>query len=303
MDTKKIGQIVEVWLKNVSQDAAYLPFLGPVYFSKNNKRRILNDVLKYAERETFLPYDKNQRWFEIKTEKIIVSEIVIKNRKDVYLPIIDRFQKKIKIFFYSRKNPKKENFLAAQNIFQRIINKQDIKSFTFYCFKKPRNSLLFNCHHLYLKLFSVADLKKDFEVAVLLSSVKSPKIYKTLSTLGKQKNLEGFNFLWRQFLKSKGNQSPIFCIVKNEKIVGAAGPLSTIKDETGNNFLAPFYFGVSAKSRKKNYGTFLWRAAMRWGYENKARYLLIQAQKDSPADYFYKKQDLLLKGRIYSRIL
>jgi len=262
---QEINKIVDVWLRNLDKkDTVFLPFLGPFYLGKNNPRKILVDILKYATRKDFLSYDKNRRWYKIKKEKIPISYTIIEKRS-IFLPVIDDyFKRKLKIFYYSSKPVAKSDFVKAKQIARRFSP----NSFVFYCFKKPQNAVNFYCHNIYLKKFTTKDLLGDQQAVIkrriFLYEQFDPVVKKTLSSLGTEDDLGGFAFLWSNFLSRQNRHYPIFCAIENQKIIGAIGPLEIMKDPWDNSFLAPPYFGVKSGFRGENYGTFLWKAAIDW---------------------------------------
>jgi len=169
-----------------------------------------------------------------------------------------------------------------------------------YCFKKPEVKLRFTCHNIYLKMITeeecLARIPKDIDYYNNLTY----EVKQSFHRLGQESKLESFDFLWREFIVKNKLLSPIICVVKGKRIIGAIGPLDILKDAWGALQLLPPYFGVEEKLRKKGYGEKLWKAAMSLAYQKGARYTLVQNIPNSPADHFYEKQGLMKKSEVYS---
>ena len=108
-----------------------------------------------------------------------------------------------------------------------------------------------------------------------------------------------FYVLYNEFILKNKIKKPIFCAIKNNKIIGAIGPLNIFKDKYGINFFSISYFGVKKEFRKHGIGNKLWKRAMDYFYLNNFKYILVQNTPESPAIKFYKKQGLNKNNTVY----
>ncbi|MDO8436040.1 MAG: GNAT family N-acetyltransferase [bacterium] len=299
---KSIDKIVAVWTSFFNDEVFYVPALGFVYPSDNSVKKFLIDVLKNSETNRFLPYDGNKRWFQKKTEKIILSAIVA-NDKEIYIPVKDSFKNVLKIFYYSKKSLNNTTLTKVKKIYIKIKNAQRVDNLRLQCFKKPKIKTEFICHNIYLKNITPSDNLVKSSKEIHYYNELSSKTQSTFSNLGKGSELEGFDFLWKEFIIKNKKLNPIICATSKKRIVGAIGPLDILNDAWGVPFLLPPYFGVADKMRRMGIGKKLWKAAMNFAYQKGVKYTLVQNISNSPAARFYKKQGLSNMGKIYSRLL
>lgn len=172
-----------------------------------------------------------------------------------------------------------------------------------YCFKKPEAKLRFTCHNIYLKIITKKECLNRFPKDVDYYNNLTYKVKQNFGHLGQELKLEGFDFLWKEFIVKDKLLSPIICAIEGKEIIGAIGPLDILEDAWGILQLLPPYFGVEEKLRKKGYGEELWKAAMNLAYQKGAKYVLVQSVPNSPAAHFYEKQGLVKRSEIYSVLL
>lgn len=266
-----------------------MPSFGPIYSQNNDTKQLIDDVLGYWNDQTFLEYDRGKRWFSKKEEYILVPYIDI-YKNDLYVPVINtRGNGMLSIFVYPN------NIFSQKNIdFSKKLAKKILLSFKF---SKQRIITFGNneFHNrrvvIYLKNIQPCHLNTNLEVFPF--NQLEPKIQKTFSTLAMNDDLPGSRMLWEKYLSLGKEISDIYVAVSNNKILGMIGPLDTLLDPWRIKQLIPPYFEVSQSARKMGIGTKLWNAAMNWGYENGAKYLLIQAEEGAASDFFYKKNSLI----------
>lgn len=128
----------------------------------------------------------------------------------------------------------------------------------------------------------------------------SGKIKKTFSKLGQVDDTAGFVFLWNEYLKKEKKIRPIICALKDNRIVGAIGPLTICIDYFGNKFLQPPFFGVLKAYKRSGFGKKLWLSASDYAAQNGAKYTLVQNTPNSPAGKFYENQGLEVGCKVYS---
>ncbi|WP_145909105.1 GNAT family N-acetyltransferase [Kitasatospora viridis] len=80
--------------------------------------------------------------------------------------------------------------------------------------------------------------------------------------------------------------------VRDDRVVGAVGPVETMPDPIGRARLLPQYFGVVPECRGLDLGRLLWRAAMHWGYANGADHQLLQTTAGGVSDRLCQAEGL-----------
>ncbi len=275
------------------QDIVYIPTIGWTYKHRNSTERLLNDIFKNKQRKTFPFYDKDKRWFT-KNKKKIITPITFVSKDNIFI-LVENHQKakKFKVIHYGK------NGLKDREI-QKLLGAIKIKNIIIYSFKKPAPKENFRVQNVYFKKIN----KKNNTSTNYLQNIKyytelSKKSQNSLSSLGKESELNGFNFLYKKIISKNKSIPKLICAIKNNKIIGAIGPIYVLKDPWNNSWLPSPYFGVKSKFRNQGYGTKLWKAMMRLAYQKKAKYIILETKKNSIADYFYKKQGLKKKKELY----
>lgn len=299
---KNIDEIITILSGFLSKEVFYIPILGPVHYSNSLIKKFLFDVLRNSRTNRFLSYDGNKRWFPKKTEKIILSAIMA-NNQEIYIPVKDSFRNVLKIFYYSNNFVNDIVIKKAQKIYKAIKIAQKFDNSYLYCFKKPTVKIKFACHNIYLKNIISNDNLIKLSKGINYYNELPKKIQLTFRHIGNEPDLQGFDFLWKEFIVKNKKLNSIICATSKERIVGAIGPLDVIPDTWGVPFLLPPYFGVVKTSRRMGVGKKLWKAAMSFAYKEGAKYTLVQSISNSAAVRFYKKQRLSNMGKIYSCLL
>jgi len=258
--------------------------------------------LKNSETNRFLPYDGDKRWFQEKAEKIILSAIVV-NNKEIFIPVKDSFKNVLKIFYYSNNPLNNTTIRKMEKVYTKIKTAQKVDNLCLYCFKEPTVKTKFIRHNIYLKNITPNDNLVESSKEIHYYNKLSNEIQLTFSNLGKEPELEGFEFLWKEFIDKNKKLNPIICAILKKRIIGAIGPLDILNDAWGVPFLLPPYFGVAEKNRRMGVGKKLWEAATNFIYQKGVKYTLVQNISNSPAARFYEKQGLSNMGKIYSCLL
>lgn len=285
-------------MKFLNGKTAYLPTLGPVYSAGKSFGKVLEDILINSENEVFLSFDKNKRWFDAKTEKIILPAVEIWNDA-VLIPTKCIFpHNAIKIYYYSDGPLNQADFEKIRIMKKSLCKQEAAERCTLYCFQKSNLNENFICHNIYLKIID------DNDEAALPDDIKffhelSDAVAGTFGALTSEPELEGFDFLWRKYIKKQKPLGSILCAVENGKIIGAIGPLDIWPDPWKKTWLLPPYFGVKSDSRKKGIGGKLWQAAMSYAIKNSAHYSLVQNKPDSAAAIFYEEHGLINAEQVF----
>jgi len=302
---KKIDRIIDIWTNFLKGQVLYIPTLGPIYTSGNSVKTLLRDVLNNSQTDDFLPYDKDRRWYKHKKEKILLSKILIDDY-GLFIPVKNNFKNNVlKIFYYTTLKNTIDNSIIkkTKKIAVELKNDEKIDKCFLYCFEKPKSQKKFLCHNIYLKRITKKEYLTKPPKSIDYYDNLPQEVKQTFNYLEQESKMEGFGFLWKEFIMKDKLLSPVICAVKEGRIIGAIGPLDILKDAWNILWLLPPYFGIKEELRRKGYGEKLWKSAMSLAYQKDAKYTLVQSLSSSPADYFYKKQRLIKMSEVYSILL
>lgn len=285
--------------KYTNSGVFYMPSFGPVYSQESKIDQFITDVLGYWEDKTFLDYDRGKRWFSRKEEYVCKPWIKLDNN-ELYLPVVNtRNGGSLKIFVYPSGDFSERYVKTSKNLAKKIGSRVSYTRPSLITFEKP--FLESKTRKIYFK--NIGENDKEKPKGVSLFGRLDPKSKRTFSNLAKEEDLFGSQMLWKKYISCGKEVSDLFVVVENSEILGMIGPMDTISDFWGKRQLIPPYFEVSRHARKKGVGTELWKAAMSWGFQKGAKYLLIQAEQGEAADYFYQNTGLLNCGEFHEIFL
>lgn len=269
----------------------YVPALGDVYPSAFNKS--VEGVISVAGTTDFLPYDKDQRWYQTKQETVLKEFLYQDNFKTI-IPTISLINKPlIKLHYYSKETG--INLPDLEKLKQKFPN-TPIQLITFQKELNPE----------YSSAVFIAELN-DIEIKTYPTIVPietlSPTIAATLPDLANNApDNGGFIFLWERYSQNF-KDGEILVYTEDDRIKGAIGPLKIGEDAIGQKNLMPPYFGVATDCRRNGIGKALWQAAISWAKNNKAEYLVFSAESSSPAHNFYNALGVKCLGGITRKII
>ncbi|MGK4582508.1 GNAT family N-acetyltransferase [Kitasatospora sp. HPMI-4] len=124
-----------------------------------------------------------------------------------------------------------------------------------------------------------------------------PAVAATFADFAHRMAADGFAFLWDRF-RAGDLDGPILTVAAEGRVVGAIGPMETMKDSAGTARFLPQYFGVLPDQRGHGYGRRLWRGAMYWGQSTGAAYQLLQTELDGASDHLCQAEGLESLGHV-----
>lgn len=301
MNTEQILQkeLLNAWSRQITKPVFLAPILGPVHIKNKSPKKLLLSILKNANSKSFLPFDKNKRWFKEKTEFLILSETVLK-KHGIYLVSRDNFFKSLKVYYYSKNTPNQDNYDEAIRIAKSANIKFQYNQIVLYFFKKPKFKKNFSTHNIYLKNITKKDQIVFNDSYTYHYSGLNKTEQKSFSIFKNYAEHDGLSFVWQKYLDRNIKLNPIICCLRNKKIIGAIGPLDTAIDVCGQTFLQAPFFGVLDNYKKSGNGKNLWLSAMDYAQKIGAKYTLVQNTPESPAGNFYKKQGLKISNQVFS---
>lgn len=292
------SELIKAWSGLNLGETFYLPVLGPVHVDSAKTKFLLKALIENSEKNNFLSFDKNKRWSEKPTEKILIDNIKLNNKK-LFIPSINKAAENIKIYFYANQGPSKDDLKNAQTILSSISCRENSKG-VFHWQKQTDLIKESSINNIYLKKISNRDKTNSFDSNLYNIFELDKKLISTLSSFGLEEEHAGIHFYYQNYLLKNDNLGDCFCYVQKNKITGFIGPLNIEKDAYDKPFLLPPFFGVLKNNKKNGIGKKLWQAAMDYAFKRGAQYTLVQNSPNSAAAMFYEKQGLSLAGQNFS---
>ena len=273
----------EDWLADVIH-VPYVPTLGPVH-PQADLLELFEAIVSVAGTGKFLPYDKDRRWFEVKSEQVITGEIIHEQGLTI-IPALDARHGVLKVYHYAQESPDLDEVGEKVGKWRATYDASSAR--LTWVQKDPDGART----RLMLKAYTHADQRpRDPRVTELDANTAA----RTFPSFARDLAAEGFGFLCERVMAGTGD-GPVLVSVDEDRIVGAVGPLSVMTDAAGRRFVPPQYFAVHPAYRRRGHGRALWDAAMAWGSAIGAEYKVLQAQAGAPAEQFYHAQGLSTLG-------
>jgi GNAT superfamily N-acetyltransferase len=273
----------EGWLADVVRVPS-VPTLGPVH-PEADLPKLFQAVVSVAGSGTWVPYDKDRRWFAVKGKYVITAEIIHRPGLTI-IPALDARRGVLKVYHYGQQAPDLDEMGEMAGKWRAAYGASSVRLAWIQVHPDGAQT------RLMLKAYTHADQRpRDPRVSELHASPAAS----TFPGFAGDLAADGFGFLCERVTAGKGD-GPVLVSVDKDRIVGAVGPLSVMTDAAGRRFVPPQYFAVHPAYRRKGHGHALWHAAIAWGYAGGATYKVLQAQAGAPAERFYQAEGLVTLG-------
>lgn len=266
------------WLHLV-MPVPYLPTLGPLHPQALGPS-LLADVLAISGSGGFLPHDKDQRWSDCKDEYVLVDEVLQDEQNTLIPTLTDRGTRTVRVHLYGTP----EHRPHAVELAVKLTITHNASAAHVIWFQDAPDPVAASTR-VQLRTF---DRTAPAVEGIKALSAHSKAIRDTFADFADKLASEGFTFLHSQ-LQHVG---PVLVAVRDDRVVGAIGPMKTMPDPVGSMRLLPQYFGVLPEYRGLGLGRLLWRAAMHWGGENGANYQLLQTSAGGASDRLCQSEGL-----------
>jgi GNAT superfamily N-acetyltransferase len=269
--------------------APYVPTLG-VVAPDVLSAELFDAVTDVAHSCRFLPYDKDQRWFATKDERVLTGDIIHRPDRTVIPTLTVRGGRLVKIHHYSADGSGLDEVkqYAARLATQHAVAEHRVLWFTAEESGRAHTRLM-------LETFDHADQRGLKPVVELAGNCFAG----TFSAFAHEIEPDGLAFLHERILRGY-DDGPILISINNRRIVGAIGPLSTLTDAVGVRYMPPPYFAVHPEHRGQGRGRALRRAAAEWGQRHGAAYQVLQAASGSAAEHLYLSEGLRTLGFLHT---
>ncbi|MFF2041004.1 GNAT family N-acetyltransferase [Kitasatospora sp. NPDC058170] len=254
----------------------YLPTLGPLHPDALSAD-LLADVLAIAGTGRFLPHDKDRRWSERKDEHLL--DDVHQDEHRILIPTLTG-RGVLRVHLYGAPEHRPEAMETAA----KLAAAHDAASARVIWFQAVPDPVAASTR-VQLRTFDQPALPVGG--IEHLDTLPDP-VRATFGAFAEKLAGEGFAFLHSR-IDSVG---PVLTAVRDDRVVGAIGPMETMPDPIGRARLLPQYFGVLPEYRGLGLGRRLWRAAMHWGHANGADYQLLQTTAGGASDRLCQAEGL-----------
>ncbi|MFJ5881320.1 GNAT family N-acetyltransferase [Kitasatospora cineracea] len=256
----------------------YLPTLGPLHPDALSAD-LLADLLSIAGTGRFLPHDKDRRWSERKDEHLL-DEVNQDERRTLIPTLTGRGVLRVHLYGGA------EHRAEAMETAAKLAALHDAASARLVWFQADPDSVAASTR-VQLRAFDADHPALPVGGIEHLDTLPEP-VRATFGAFAAKLAGEGFAFLHSR-IDSVG---PVLTAVRDDRVVGAIGPMETMADPIGRARLLPQYFGVLPEYRGLGLGRQLWRAAMHWGHTNGADYQLLQTTAGGASDRLCQAEGL-----------
>jgi GNAT superfamily N-acetyltransferase len=282
--------------------APYVPTLGPAHPGAVTPG-LFAEVIEIAGTGRFLPHDKDRRWADRKDEQVLTGAITEEPGLVLIPALSTRRDCCVKVYVYSL-DPRGALSRAVE-LGRRLRDEHDAGKGRLIWFLPPGSDPdpVAACTRIQMRTFGPSHHAPahEFGGVVPLEEVTGP-VRATFSVLAEKLAAEGFAFLDAR-IRGQDGIGPVLTCQRDQRIVGAIGPMEIMPDSRGTARLLPQYFGVLPEHRGLGVGRSLWRAAMRWGQQYKAAYQLLQTEVGGASDRLCRSEGLTDLGLVCTSTL
>ncbi|PWI15927.1 GNAT family N-acetyltransferase [Streptomyces sp. Act143] len=278
------------WLEPV-MTVPYVPTLGPVR-KDDPVHGLFEAVVENAGTGRFLPWDKDQRWFDTKTERVLADAIEHRPGLTLIPTLAERAGGVVKVYVYgtAMDSPSRGADLARKLVAAHGARKARIVHFL--SADQP-DAHATGGTRVQFKDFTDGPGPAADTPVLDYKELPEPERFAVFAELMAG---DGFAFLYEQM--QAGTVGPVLTILDGDTVAGAIGPMETMGDAAGRARLLPQYFGVLPHYRGRGYGRTLWRAAMHWGHQHGAAYQLLQTEVGGASDRLCSREGLASLGYV-----
>ncbi|MFF3415826.1 GNAT family N-acetyltransferase [Streptomyces sp. NPDC002698] len=280
------------WIEPV-MPVPYIPTLGPVH-PDDPHLGLLEAVVANAVTGRSLPYDKDRRWSEAKTERV-VDGIEHDRHRTLVPTVLGRGSGMAKVHVYGN-GP--DCLSAGADLARKVAAAHGAARARVVWFLGPGQPEERVRGGVRVRLRDFADgpgQAPDRQVRAY-ERLDHPERF---ATFAERMAADGFGFLHERM--RAGTAAPVLTVLDADSVVGAIGPMETMSDAVGRARLLPQYFGVLPEYRGRGYGRALWRAAMCWGHRHGAAYQLLQTEVGGASDRLCAAEGLTSLGFVMHR--
>jgi len=256
----------------------HMPMLGPVHPDEISEQLVSN-IVRASQTGTLLPYDKQTRWASEPTEKLIDDGIELVGDEGLVMKTKTN-SGKTRAYVYGTLDT---NSLSADELVVCSLELLDLPD-------SPQVTVLM------MDNFS----SDTFAGEATFAHTLSPDVLATIVDVGDDSTHPAFDKLLHDGVLNDPER-PTIVVTTNGAVAGAIGPHSVLPDSRGTRRLLPCYFGVNPALQRGGVGGTLWNMSRTWAKRQGAKYTVLQAVHQSPAQHFYESMGLATLGYVHRR--
>ncbi|MFJ7238349.1 GNAT family N-acetyltransferase [Streptomyces olivaceus] len=274
------------WIEPV-MPVPYVPTLGPARWG-DPLFELLEAVVDVAGTGRFLPHDKDRRWGDTKTERVLAA--IEHGQEQTLIPtLVERGRGVVKVHVYGAAP---DSLTAGADLARKLAAAHGAARARIVWFlDADQPDVYAQGTRVQLKDFTDGP---GHPPGVPIQEHKEPAEGAGFGAFAAAMAEDGFAFLHAQM--QAGTVGPVLTVLHDGMVVGAIGPMETMPDVQGDARLLPQYFGVLPQCRGRGYGRALWRAAMHWGQQHGAAYQLLQTEVGGASDRLCRAEGLSSLG-------
>lgn len=271
----------------------FVPTIGPVHPDAVGPG-LFSDVISVAGTDRFLSYDKDRRWFDVKTESVLDDEIV-HGRHETWFPVLSRRSGgSVTVYVYGGPS---DDHQTARRTASKLASAHGAATASVVSLVGVDGAPPPKAQVTSVQLQEFASQHRaPVPKTVHRLDEGGGGAQATFISFVRELADVGFAVLHRRM--TGGGVGPVLVAVDKDRIVGAIGPMEIMYDPIGTARLLPPYFGVLPGWRGRGHGRSLWRAAMQWGQRNGAAYQVVQTEVGGASEHICKTEGLRTLGLV-----
>ncbi|MZD08437.1 GNAT family N-acetyltransferase [Streptomyces sp. SID5785] len=275
------------WIEPV-MPVPYVPTLGPARWGEPLDA-LWEAVVDVSGSGRFLPHDKDRRWAEKKTERVLVDAIEHDQVQTLVPTLVERGGGTIKVHVFGAAP---DSLSTGSDLARKLAATHGAaKARIVWFLGADQPDAYARGTRVQLKDFTAGP---GAAPSVPVQEHKGLPEEVGFGAFAEEMAGDGFAFLHGQM--RAGTVGPVLTVLHEGRVAGAIGPMETMRDARGCARLLPQYFGVLPRHRGHGYGRALWRAAMHWGHRHGAAYQLLQTEVGGASDRLCSAEGLTSLG-------
>ncbi|MFD6551640.1 GNAT family N-acetyltransferase [Streptomyces sp. NPDC058398] len=273
----------------------YIPTLGPVH-RDDPLFDLMEAVVANATTGQVLPYDKDGRWSDSKSEWVVVDGIEHGPARTLVPTFLERGPGTVKVHVYGGGD---DGLSAGADLARKLaasLGAGAARVVSFLGPDQPEELVWDGAVRVQLKELSGGSGQAPGGLVWDYKEIDEPEAF---GVFAERMTADGFGFLYERM--RAGTSGPVLVVLDEGRLAGAIGPMEVMSDASARPRLLPQYFGVLPEYRGFGYGRTLWRAAMNWGHQHGAEYQLLQTVVGGPSDRLCQSEGLSSLGFVLKK--
>jgi GNAT superfamily N-acetyltransferase len=268
----------------------FVPTLGPVHLDALDAA-LFEAVVDVAGSGNFLPYDKDRRWSDTKTETILAADIAHSPVRTLLPTLCTRDVGLLTVHLFGA-SP--EAYDDAADLAPKLRQIHGAGAARIVRFTAPHEQPPSDAKvtRVQLREFTMDEPLDEPKSVFPLDECAAD----VQATFTRFTEVLGHGFPFLQHRIRDGLVGPVLAAIDDGRVVGVIGPMEILTDSRGSRRLLPQYFGVLPEWRGRGQGRTLWRAAMRWGRAHGAAYQILQTEVGGASDRLCRAEGLRSLG-------